>query len=85
MLMAKAPGQLWAMAMRSRNSSFVSHECFLTTSASMIGIMAYPPPRVNAPILKNTLNKIIGSEKTKEFLKNLGFWIMVCLIYLISI
>ena len=26
--------------------------CLSTTSASMIGIMAYPPPRVNMPILK---------------------------------
>ena len=55
MLMANTPGQLWAMAIRSSISSFSTQRCLLTTSSSIKGIMAYPPPRVNMPILKKVL------------------------------
>ena len=40
MLMANTPGQLWAMASMSTNSSLLTHPLFSTTSASMRGIMA---------------------------------------------
>ena len=56
MLMANTPGQLWATAIRSSISSFSTHLCLLTTSSSIKGIMAYPPPRVKMPILKKVLN-----------------------------
>jgi len=58
MLMAKTPGQLCEIAIRSKNSSFSIHLFFSTTSFSIIGIMAYPPPRVNAPILKKVLKRV---------------------------
>ena len=46
-----------AIAMRSSISSFDTHCFLLTTSSSIKGIMAYPPPRVNMPILKKVLNE----------------------------
>lgn len=53
---ARIPGNDWATASRSRNSSR-SIQCFLSTiSFSMIEIIAQPPPNVKAPILKNDRN-----------------------------
>ena len=54
-LIANTPGQLCATAIRSTNSSLLIHFRFSTISDSIIGIIAYPPPRVNAPILKKVL------------------------------
>ena len=54
---AKTPGQVCATATKSMNSSRFSQRCLSTTSASMIGIMAYPPPMVNMPIRKNVLKR----------------------------
>lgn len=58
-LMANTPGQLCAMAMRSKNSLFSIHLFFSTTSSSMRGIMAYPPPNVKAPILKKVVKSCL--------------------------
>ena len=54
-LIANTPGQLCATAIRSTNSSLLIHFRFSTISDSIIGIIAYPPPKVNAPILKKVL------------------------------
>ena len=59
MFMARAPGQLCATAMRSRNSSRLIQFFRSTTSASIAGIMAYPPPSVNSPIFEKTRNASI--------------------------
>ena len=55
-LMANTPGQLWAMAIKSSISLRSIQRWRFTTSSSINGIMAYPPPRVNMPILKKVLN-----------------------------
>lgn len=60
-LMAIGPGDDWASVSRSRNSSCASHRRRLITSASMSGTMAYPPPKVNMPILK----KLLKSSKSE--------------------
>jgi hypothetical protein len=55
--MAKAPGQLCAYSYKVTKSFLVPIHLFLsTTSDSITGIMACPPPKVNMPILKNVLN-----------------------------
>ena len=56
MFMEIAPGVLSAMAKTSSSSSCVSHLCLSTTSCSIMESMAYPPPKENSPILKNTAN-----------------------------
>lgn len=54
---AMGPGVDSAIAIISSKSSFVAH-CFLSTISRCIsGIIAYPPPKVKAPILKNVANK----------------------------
>ena len=65
MLMAKTPGQLWAMAIRSSISSFDTHPFLFTTSSSIKGIMAYPPPRVNMPILKKEVKASPNPSKRR--------------------
>ena len=55
-LTARMPGSDWATASRSRNSSRSIHPLRSTISFSIIEIMAHPPPKVNAPILKNDRN-----------------------------
>lgn len=52
-LTAKIPGNDWDIAKASKNSSLFSHLWLVTTSFSIIEIIAHPPPKVNAPILKN--------------------------------
>ena len=49
---AKMPGEDWAMASKSIKSSLANHPRLVTISSSISGTMAYPPPMVNAPILK---------------------------------
>ncbi len=56
MLTASMPGIDCAMARRSRNSACSIHLCFSTISRWIIEIIAHPPPKVNAPILKNVAN-----------------------------
>ena len=46
-LTAKMPGTVCASAIRSRKSSRVIHFRLSTSSSSMSGTMAYPPPMVN--------------------------------------
>ena len=53
---AKIPGADCATASKSTKSLLLSHFRLMTISFSMIGTIAYPPPMVNAPILKNILN-----------------------------
>ena len=51
MFTANIPGADCDMARMSMKSSSPIHFLFSTTSFSIIGIMAYPPPNVKAPIL----------------------------------
>ena len=53
---ANTPGNDCAMASASTKSSRLIQFCLSTTSLSMRGIIAQPPPNVNAPILKNDMN-----------------------------
>lgn len=55
-LTANMPGNDCATASKSRKSSLPIHRCFSTISFSMIDIIAHPPPKVKAPILKNVIN-----------------------------
>lgn len=55
---AKTPGSDWVNANISMKSSLLIH-LFFTISRSMRGIIAYPPPIVNIPILA----KVIKSSK----------------------
>ena len=57
---ANAPGKLCATTNISTNSSLLNHPLFLTTSSSINGIIAYPPPKVNAPILNIDINNSIS-------------------------
>lgn len=50
------PGTDCANASISINSSSASHFFLFTTSLRIRGIIAYPPPKVKAPILKKTKN-----------------------------
>ena len=59
MLTANTPGTDCDTAKRSIKSSCMSHLFLLTTSSSMRGTMAYPPPMVNNPILKKVQNASI--------------------------
>ena len=52
-LIAKTPGHDCAIAIRSRNSVLPIHLRLFTISASISGIMAYPPPIVKSPMRKN--------------------------------
>lgn len=53
---ASIPGKDWATASRSRKSSLAIHLWRSTISRSIMEIIAHPPPKVNAPILKNEAN-----------------------------
>ena len=55
--MAIGPGVDSAMATMSRMSLSLIQCFFSATSRWISGIMAYPPPKVKAPILKNTRNR----------------------------
>ena len=55
-LTAKTPGMACATAMSPKKSSRDSHPRRSTSSRSINGIMAYPPPMVKVPILKNDTN-----------------------------
>ena len=55
-LTARIPGKDCATARRSRNSSRSSQLRRSTISFSIMLIMAHPPPKVKAPILKNDRN-----------------------------
>ena len=50
------PGVDSAIAIISRISSSVTQFLFSTVSFWISGIIAYPPPKVNAPILKKVKN-----------------------------
>lgn len=54
---ANMPGADWARAMMS-GSSFSSIQWRLSNSSFIIGIMAYPPPIVKAPIFMKTENRL---------------------------
>ncbi len=56
MFTARMPGKDCATASRSRNSSRSIHFFLSTISFSISDIIAQPPPKVNAPILKNDMN-----------------------------
>ena len=54
---AKIPGADCARAVKSKNSFLSIQRRLSTTSASIKGSMAYPPPSVNRPILKKIKNR----------------------------
>ena len=56
MFTARMPGSDCATASRSRKSSRLIHRWVVTISRSIIEIIAQPPPKVKAPILKNVTN-----------------------------
>ena len=66
MLTANIPGYDCVIVSWSRNSSRLIHLCLSTTSRSMIGIIAHPPPKVNAPIFIN----VIKSCRYKLFIRS---------------
>ena len=51
------PGVDSLIAKISNISAFVAHLRFSTTSFWMMGIIAYPPPKVKAPIFKKVRNR----------------------------
>ena len=53
---ASGPGVLSAMAITSIYSSCSIHFLRSTSSLSITAIIAYPPPKVNSPILKKFIN-----------------------------
>ena len=55
-LIATGPGVDSAMTVTFTRSSWVIHFFRDTQISSITEIMAYPPPKVNAPILKNVRN-----------------------------
>ena len=55
--MATGPGVLSAMTVTFTRSSWVIQCFFSTQMFSITEIIAYPPPKVNAPILKKVRNK----------------------------
>ena len=56
MFIANTPGHDCATAIKSIKSSSLAH-CLLSTTVCFIkGIMAYPPPIVNRPILAKVMN-----------------------------
>ena len=59
MFTAKIPGTVWANAIKSKKSSFRIHFFLSTISASISGIIAYPPPIVNKPMRKNIINEFM--------------------------
>lgn len=56
-LIAKGPGVDSDIAMNSRSSLLVAQE-YLSMYSLIRGIIAYPPPNVKRPILKNTERSI---------------------------
>ena len=58
MFTAKMPGRDWAMAKRSRKSLRSIQWCLSTISRSIIDIIAHPPPKVKAPILKKVEKRL---------------------------
>lgn len=58
-LIETGPGVHSDMENTSKSSSEVINLCFSHISFSMNGSMEYPPPKVNNPILKNTLNNTV--------------------------
>ena len=56
-LMAMGPGVDSAMTVIFIISSWVIHFFLVTQISSMMEIMAYPPPKVNRPILAKVRNK----------------------------
>ena len=67
MFIANTPGHVCATAIRSVNKSLSTHLFFCTTSASIRGIIAYPPPSVKAPILKKVI-KSLPKSPFEDFL-----------------
>ena len=58
MFTAKMPGTVCANAMRSMKSSRETHFCLSMISASISGIIAYPPPMVKRPMRENMQNDL---------------------------
>ena len=56
-LIANGPGVDSEIAINSKSSSLVAHE-YLKIYSFIRGIMAYPPPIVKRPILKNVINNV---------------------------
>jgi hypothetical protein len=57
-LIAIGPGVICVTESISKNSSPLIHLFFCTISVSISGIIAYPPPKVKSPILKNVINSL---------------------------
>ena len=58
-LTAKIPGTVCAKAIKSRKSSLEIHFFLSTSSFSIRGTMAYPPPMVKAPIRVKIRNDLM--------------------------
>lgn len=77
-LMDTGPGVHSEIENISKSSSDGRNLCFSHISFSMKGSIEYPPPKVNNPILKNTLNntyRVLYFKVTLHYLfsKNIKF------------
>ena len=72
-LTAMSPGADWAMEIMSRKSSSSIHLFLYTTSLSIKGIIATPPPRVKAPIFAKIMNSFqYMTQRLKNFFKKIA-------------
>ena len=67
--MAMGPGVDSAMATTSASSSTLIQPRRLETSSSIRDIMAYPPPKVKSPILKNVANNLVSFSVILKYLE----------------
>ena len=66
---ARGPGVLSLRAMKSTSSASVSQPC-RSASYCIMAIIAYPPPKVNAPIFRKVRNDHIKPNKPQPMITN---------------
>lgn len=67
MLIPMGPGVICEMATMSVNVVSSIHPCTVTTSFWMSESMAYPPPIVNIPMMKNVMNSSMNIISSPPF------------------